>query len=55
MTYDPLQTSSITFGGVPTFVESLEGAVSHRVSGHEHWMLKMNDLKVGKKSIKPSV
>ena len=34
---------------------SLEGAVSHRVSGHEHWMLKMNDLKVGSKSINPNV
>ena len=55
MTYDPLQTSSITFGGVPDFVHSLEGAVSHRVAGHEHWMLKMNDLKVGKRSITPTV
>ena len=30
-------------------------SVSHRVAGDDHWMLKMNDIMVGDKSIKPSV
>ena len=61
MTYDHEQTSSITFGGIPGFLkieenrEAFENSVSHRVSGDDHWMLKMNDIRVGDKTIEPSV
>lgn len=55
MTFDPEQQSVITFGGIPDFVDidSLDKAVSHRVAGDDHWMLKLNDIKVGNSSIKP--
>lgn len=57
MTFDPEQQSVITFGGIPDFVDmdSLNKAVSHRVAGDDHWMLKLNDIKVGNSSIKPKV
>ena len=29
--------------------------MSHRVAGGDHWMLKMNDIRVGDKTILPSV
>ena len=61
MTYDHEQSSSITFGGIPSFItaeqnqEAFEDSVSHRVAGDDHWMLKMNDIRVGDKTIFPSV
>ena len=61
MTHDHEQTSSITFGGIPNFVTTKNNenlflaSVSHRVAGDNHWILKMNDIKVGKTSIKPIV
>ena len=55
MSYDHRQTSSITFGGISQNVKFMEDAVSHRVAGHDHWMLKLNDIKVGMKSITPKV
>ena len=55
MAFDAQQESSITFGGVPDFITSLEGAVSHRVAGIDHWMLKLMDIIVGDKTIQPKV
>ena len=61
MTYDHEQSSSITFGGIPDFITAsvnqvaFEESVSHRVAGDDHWMLKMNDIRVDGKTIFPSV
>ena len=61
MTYDHEQISSITFGGIPSFLkadenrEAFENSVSHRVAGDDHWMLKMNDIRVGDKTIEPTI
>ena len=61
MTYDHEQSSLITFGGIPSFITAIENrdafekSVSHRVAGDDHWMLKMNDIRVGDKTILPSV
>ena len=55
MTHDPRQESYITFGGIPNFITSLNSAVSHRVATNDHWTLKLMDLRVGSKSIKPVV
>ena len=55
MAYDPEQESSLTFGSVPDNIDTvlLKSAVSHRVAGDDHWSLKLLDIRVGDKSIKP--
>ncbi len=55
MTFDPFQESYLTFGGIPNFITSLYSAISHRVATNDHWTLKLMDLRVGQKSIKPMV
>lgn len=47
------KTSTITFGGIPEDILDYvtENAVSHRIAGSFHWILKLNEFKYGNQTI----